>query len=782
MPASGHREVVDGRRGALAHEDVCVLPLRADPASLSEALTIPALPTRTEHLHVSALLELATEAPAFGPRGETVFSRTYYRSKADGSLEDWADVADRVSLGNLALVYGPPETWTEKVWAEARALFLMIYRMQGLPAGRHLYATGVKGRQYLFNCHVSPWGELQSRQHTFQMARLFEMGGVGANYSNRHLETFVPRRELRVHVVCSPDHPDYAKMRDYGLLSTEFSHEWPGAFPVQDTREGWTEALADLIDTYHLDVVKHADRVYDVSRVRGEGSPLRTMGGTASGPAPLAQLLATVGEVMNKRVAVGGHVSSLDAMRIDHATGMAVVAGGVRRSARMSIKSWRDDDIFEFINCKVDSGEHWTTNISIEIDNEFIAALNGDLSGDPQTTEHAWDVYKAAVIGMLQNGEPGFWNRDLSQKGEVNEIVATNPCGEIPLPGGGACVLGHVNLQHFAPSVHWSALPEDVAFRGFDIAGAVEATKLMTRFLIRATYGDMNDDEQAQVMRSERRIGVGHFGVQGALAKMGVRYSEAAHDPQIRRLFRTLKAAARAEARAYAFELRIPEPVKVTTEAPTGTVAKGPGTSEGCQAIYARTFIGRTRFSILRDAEFEQVIALQKKGHKAEVDVYDKTSNTWVVEFLTKDPLVAEIEAMGYPAEIVETQGELTLEQSLAFQAMIQQEYADNAVSYTVNVPAEAHQQAALDDPANLEALRTMTFRMPAPSEERVAEVMETLLPYLPVLKGTTLMIDGSRPQSPYERISAEAYEAAANKSVEVSYDELCASGACPIR
>jgi hypothetical protein len=58
----------------------------------------------------------------------------------------------------------------------------------------------------------------------------------------------------------------------------------------------------------------------------------------------------------------------------------------------------------------------------------------------------------------------------------------------------------------------------------------------------------------------------------------------------------------------------------------------------------------------------------------------------------------------------------------------------------------------------------------------------ETLARFLPVLKGTTVFPDLTRPQSPYERITAEEYEKAAAKSVDASYDEACASGACPVK
>ena len=124
------------------------------------------------------------------------------------------------------------------------------------------------------------------------------------------------------------------------------------------------------------------------------------------------------------------------------------------------------------------------------------------------------------------------------------------------------------------------------------------------------------------------------------------------------------------------------------------------------------------------------------------------------MEIPTKDNLVAEIEAMGYPRELVESADELTADRMLAFQAMYQAEYADNAVSFTVNVP-------------------------PGLDHEELSEDIRGWLPYL---KGTTVMVDGSRPQAPYERITAEEYQAAKARSIADGIDEECASGACPIR
>ena len=118
----------------------------------------------------------------------------------------------------------------------------------------------------------------------------------------------------------------------------------------------------------------------------------------------------------------------------------------------------------------------------------------------------------------------------------------------------------------------------------------------MTRFLIRATYGDVNDPKRGLSWTANRRIGVGHLGVQGFWAKHGLRYSRIPGDPKAESLLYVMSQAVREMARAYAFELRIPEPVKVTTVAPTGSIAKLPGVSEGIHPIYARHFERRVRF------------------------------------------------------------------------------------------------------------------------------------------------------------------------------------------
>jgi adenosylcobalamin-dependent ribonucleoside-triphosphate reductase len=685
---------------------------------------------------------LITHSPNFGPTGETVYERTYQRVKPNGQRETWLDTVTRVVDGNLSLV---PEK--HRLPGEREKLIQLMYDFKVLPAGRHLWASGVPGRQYLFNCHVSGWGDKLSTHFEFTFMRLMEGGGVGANYSSRFLAPYGgPRRALNVHVVCDPSHPDYAAMKAAGVLSEDYSHEWGGAFPVEDSREGWSDALVDVLDTYMAEDVKHSDRVYDVSRVRGAGEPLRTFGGTASGPRPFARMMLDIAEVMNgayrsneRGLRARWSLTPLEAMEIDHAIAECVVSGGNRRSARMSMVEWDDPYALDFIRCKTDSGKHWTTNISTVIDDGFIAALN---AGE----ERAKVIHSAVVAGMLDNGEPGYWNYSLSNVGEPNEVIATNPCGEIALESWENCNLGHVNLDAFAPT----STTQDP-----DMKAIAEAHELVARFLIRATYGDVNDPKQRETLARNRRIGVGHFGVQGYLAKQGIRYSAAPKFFRFSIELRIMQKAVRDAATAYAHQLRIPVPVKVTTVAPTGTIAKMPGATEGIHPIYARHFIRRMRFSLVDAVQAERVNAFFAQGYNVETDVYDKSGNTVVVEFPTKEKLVEEVESLGLPAELVESADEISFGDMLAFQAMYQKNYADNAVSFTVNV---------------------------VPGQIGQAEAEATLKKWLPVLKGTTVFPDLSREQSPYERITAEQYEEAAAKTVESSYDEACASGACPVK
>jgi adenosylcobalamin-dependent ribonucleoside-triphosphate reductase len=275
----------------------------------------------------------------------------------------------------------------------------------------------------------------------------------------------------------------------------------------------------------------------------------------------------------------------------------------------------------------------------------------------------------------------------------------------------------------------------------------------MTRFLIRATFSPVADPKSREVLDRNRRIGVGHLGVASYLAMTGKRYSQAATGAEFPHLLMKLAEHVDLSAERFCHDLRIPVPVKKRTVAPTGTVAKLSGVSEGIHPIFSKYFYRRIRFNKLSDADALQ--GLLDQGYDVEDDLF--APNTSVVTIPTKDTLVqAVVDRFGDQAEdIVEAANDLTLTGLLQFQGMYQTYWADNAVSFTANVDPDAY------------------------SAEYVAETLQS---FAGVLKGSTIFPEASFPQAPYERISKADYEAAVVKAVSDGVDESCANGACPVK
>lgn len=397
--------------------------------------------------------------PAWGPIGKAVYERTYSRdlfvrnpdtglfitdssgkkipqpwlatlgvaAPSDGrTSEVWAETIRRVVLGNLGFqskVTGEPIDMDEAV-----ELFDLLYGGKALPAGRHLWTAGTNS-PWSRNCWASGWSRRTSDHMRYLASRLFEGGGVGANYSDDLTAVTSPiRRSVQVRITCREDHPDFEAVSTAAgdmLLSPTEQMDFVvsnGAvlLSVEDTREGWVDAWASVIDMSTTDGDNPLTIVVDVSSLRPFGAPLRTFGGTASGPGPFVYAVLAIASVLRRAANDQRRLSGLEFMEIDHQVASSVVAGGARRSARMSLKHWRDDDILDFVHCKAE-GNHWSTNISVEIDDDFVAALGrGEM--------HAETVMKAMAEGMARNAEPGWMNSSEHSRFEPTHIRNVNPC------------------------------------------------------------------------------------------------------------------------------------------------------------------------------------------------------------------------------------------------------------------------------------------------------------------------------------------------------------------
>ena len=635
----------------------------------------------------------------FGPIGRTVYDRTYSRRRPDGTQEDWLDTVERVVMGNCALV---PDEFIQD--GERERLIELIGAMALLPAGRHLWTTGSPGRNFSFNCHHSGWGP-RLRDHVgFLMSVLMTGGGSGSDYTNSVIGVLLsPAGKVEPRFV-APTHTD----------ATEFAHRLGSPSPtgavyrVPDSREGWVEALCLLTD---LAEDGGGTITFDVTDVRPRGSTIHGFGGRASGPAPLIECLVNVADVLNQ--VVGRSFTSADLMAIDHAIASCVIAGGNRRSARMSVKHWADSDILDFIGCKSDPLQHWSTNISVIVDRDFFQSLE---AGMPQ----AEVVYEAVINGMATNGEPGLWNATAASAGESGNLCP-NPCGEIGLEPFEPCCLGHVNLAYY----------------GNDFRGAAEAARLMARFLVRQTFAPVEDPRQREVLERNRRIGVGILGYQEWGADHGYRYSQIHKSEIMGAKLTVIGYQARVAAREYAAAMGIPAPIKFTCVAPTGTISALPGVTAGIHPIFSRYFVRRVRYAA-NDPLLQEHI---DKGRHIEDDIY--AANTVVVSIPCRDPILD-----GYDEHLIEQVDEISLADLLATEAFVQRNYADNAVSFTANVSPEINHN----------------------------HLAAAVAHYAPQVKGLTVFPDVSRPQSPYERIDKITYEMAAGTEAGQAMDE-CVNG-----
>jgi len=175
-----------------------------------------------------------------------------------------------------------------------------------------------------------------------------------------------------------------------------------------------------------------------------------------------------------------------------------------------------------------------------------------------------------------------------------------------------------------------------------------------------------------------------------------------------------------------------------------------PGTTGSGQAMMAPRFRRLVRYSSM-DPE----LAVKRlEGYEVYAD--EDAKNTDIVVFWCEDPLVAKVRAAGWdPDEILEGQYDIPFDASLKVQKMFQDVWANNAISFTVNLS-----QATM------------------PSEE----VMEAaLVEHLPYLKGTTVFPPMTRKNTPIQPISKAEWDAYTGRKETTQVEDEC-KGACPVK
>ena len=201
-----------------------------------------------------------------------------------------------------------------------------------------------------------------------------------------------------------------------------------------------------------------------------------------------------------------------------------------RRGAQMGVLDIAHADIEAFIRAKHTPGELSCFNLSVLVSDAFIDALDHDriwplvASGDnkPVKEIRARELWQQLLRSSYDTGDPGVLFIDRINAGNNNwfceNIRATNPCGEQPLPAYGSCLLGSIDLTRFV-------LYPFRAQACFDWQGFRDVVAVFTRMLDNvADIANLPLAQQRFEMQHKRRHGMGVLGLGSALALLGIRY------------------------------------------------------------------------------------------------------------------------------------------------------------------------------------------------------------------------------------------------------------------
>ena len=474
---------------------------------------------------------------------------------------------------------------------------------------------------------------------------------------------------------------------------------------------------------------------FSFSRLRPEGHRVASSGGVSSGPVSF--------------------------MRVFNAATEAVNQGGFRRGANMAILRVDHPDVLRFINAKSDPDELRNFNISVGLTREFLDALRAESTyalvnpktGDVVRRLRAGDVYDRIIDAAWRTGEPGVIFLDAINEDNptpcLGMIESTNPCGEQPLLPYEACVLGSVNL---------SLCVKDACI---DVGRLRRASRIGIRFL-----DDCVDASRfplrkiTQIVRANRKIGLGVMGFAELLIRLGVRYDSEEALGVADQVMRIVSDAALEESRLLARE-RGPFPnfgrsvyaargdppqrnATLTTVAPTGTISIIAGTSSGIEPLFSIAF---TR-NVLGGTKLLEVNAL----------FVEMARN----EGLAVDPLIQRIARTGSLEDVSDvpermrrlfrTSHDIAPEWHVRVQAAFQR-HVDNAVSKTVNLPASATREDVrriLDMARRLHCKGVTIYR----DQSRPQQVLETGI--VDVADRTTVATVGSCSQCGSDLIALE--------------------------
>lgn len=511
--------------------------------------------------------------------GEFVYLRSYSKwIPEEGRRETWIETVDRY-IGFMRENLG--DKLTDKEYAEVREAIL---KQEIMPSMRLMQFAGEAAKRSnvcAYNCsYIAP-----SKLRDFAEIMYISMRGTGVGFS-----------------------VESQNIQALPQIKYQTGEKLP-THVVEDSAEGWCNALTLGLETWY----DGNDIDFDFSQIRPAGARLKVMGGKASGPAPLQSLLSFARERIISRQ--GRRLRNIDAHDVICKIGDCVVAGGVRRSAMISLSDLDDSDLRD-----AKKGQFYLSDPHRSIAN------NSAVYMEKPTNEEFMDEWVALMKSRA--GERGIFNRGglmtqlptrriefwqesgYVKNGRVVKPAGTNPCGEIILKSKQFCNLSEVVAR--ADDTKESLVRKA---RLATVIGTYQSTLTDLPYLSK----EWKDNCEA-----ERLLGVSITGQWD---------SKASRDPEILTAMRneTIKAN-----KKYAKRFGINESTAITCVKPSGTVSQTIGVSSGMHARHAPYYIRRIRISAT-DSLFK-MLRDQGVPYFPEVGQNEDTASTYVLEFPVKSP------------------------------------------------------------------------------------------------------------------------------------------------
>lgn len=585
------------------------------------------------HLDNKFISQYVGKQPKWGPIGYVTYKRTYardldkiYQRHTDlgianglsGNEEFWLTLV-RVTEGTFGILRDHCQSlrlpWSDEIaQRKAQEMFRLMWGFKWSPPGRGLWMMGTPAVDKVGGAALNSCMFLSSQNIDVDFADPFctlmdfSMLGVGVG----------------------------GDTRGAGKVTIKRPHHTSAPHVVADSREGWVAALRIVLNAY-VGIGEIPE--FDYSEVRGAGSPIVGFGGTASGPGPLVELVASLRALLDAR---SGHaIVSSDITDIFNMVGRCVVAGGVRRTAEILFGE-SDDDVFLELKDRDKNGAaldayRWASN------NSIFAKVG--------------QSYDKVAKRTAKNGEPGYsWLKNAQDFGRMKDVPdfkdkdarGGNPCLEQTLHDHELCCLvetypfHHANTKEFLRTLKFAYLYAKVV-----------------------TLVPTHDRKTNAVTMKNRRIGCSMAGIVQAMSKFGRRgFLDLCDDgyEYVRELDKE-----------YSGWLCVPESIKKTSVKPGGTVPllsqSTPGVHHPISEYYNRVI----RFA----TDSKMLPALRRAGHKCIEISPTKEPNTTAVYFPVKE------EGFERAAK------DVSMWEQLELAAALQAHWADNQVSVTVSFHKE---------------------------------------------------------------------------------------------